>query len=164
MISLNILSVLSQNIGYLTASSFVIMRYTKTAVCPTFSSHADFQAFFQATELTLVAMMLVYRTGSRTSTGISKIPSYTAFKERLTSLTGENAIVLSAAFVTTDSTFDWNRCNTSICIGTSCFTCSYFRSSCRLRGSFTPRDYGHNLAAVRIQSGNTKRRKVKGWL
>lgn len=67
----------------------------------TFPPHSYFEAFLQPTILTLVAMVLINRTGSACSTSVAKVPSDAPFEKAFTSLTCVLSVVLPTRFVRT---------------------------------------------------------------
>lgn len=64
-----------------------------------FPSHANFEAFFEAAVLTLIAMVLVNGTIPVGTACISEVPSYAPFEKAFTPLASELAIVFAAGFV-----------------------------------------------------------------
>lgn len=64
-----------------------------------FPSHANFEAFFEATVLTLIAVVLVYRAVPVGTTSVSQVSPYTSLEEALATFTSELAIVLAARLV-----------------------------------------------------------------
>lgn len=72
----------------------------------TFSPHADFEAFLEATVLALVTVVLVHGTVPVGPAGVWQVPPDAAFKEALTSFTCELSVVLPAGFIPTHDAFD----------------------------------------------------------
>lgn len=78
----------------------------KTKSLNTFPSHADFQAFFEAAVLTLIAVVLVYWTIPVGTACVSEVPPYAPLEEAFAALTSELAVVFATGFVPTDHTLD----------------------------------------------------------
>lgn len=72
----------------------------------TFSPHADFKAFLEATVLALVAVVLVYGTVPVGPAGVGQVSPDAAFKEALTSFACELSIVLPAGFIPAHDALD----------------------------------------------------------
>lgn len=64
-----------------------------------FPSHANFEAFFEATVLTLIAVVLVYGTVPVGTTRVSEISPYTSLEEALAALTCELSVMFPAGLV-----------------------------------------------------------------
>lgn len=64
-----------------------------------FPSHANFEAFFEAAVLTLIAMVLVNGTIPVGTACVSEVPSYAPFEKAFAPLASELAIVFTAGFV-----------------------------------------------------------------
>lgn len=71
----------------------------KTKNPNTFPSHADFEAFFEAAVLTLIAVVLVDRTIPVGAARVGEVPSYAPLEEALAALASELAVVFAAGFV-----------------------------------------------------------------
>ena len=70
----------------------------------TFSSHADLETFLESTMLTLVAMVLVDRTVSTTSTRVGEVTTHRALEEALAAFARQHAVVFAGALVTAHDT------------------------------------------------------------
>lgn len=71
-----------------------------------FPSHADFEAFFQATVLTLIAVVLVDRTVPVGTTCVGEVSPYAPFEEAFAPFACELAVMFTTRFVPTNHTFD----------------------------------------------------------
>lgn len=71
-----------------------------------FPSHANFEAFFEAAVLTLIAVVLVNGTVPVGTTSIAQVPPYTPLEETLAALAGKLAIMFATRLVPTNHTFN----------------------------------------------------------
>lgn len=67
-----------------------------------FPSHANFEAFFEAAVLTLIAVVLVNGTVPVGTTSVAEIPPYTPLEETLATLAGKLAVVFATRLVPTN--------------------------------------------------------------
>lgn len=71
-----------------------------------FPSHANFEAFFEAAVLTLIAVVLVNGTVPVGTTSVAEIPPYTPLEETLATLAGKLAIMFATRLVPTNHTLN----------------------------------------------------------
>lgn len=71
----------------------------------TFPSHANFQAFFEAAVLTLIAMVLVNGTIPVGTACVTEVPSYAPFEEAFAPLASKLAIVFTTRFIPANNAF-----------------------------------------------------------
>lgn len=70
-----------------------------------FPSHANFQAFFEAAVLTLIAMVLVNGTIPVGTACVTEVPSYAPFEEAFAPLASKLAIVFTTRFIPANNAF-----------------------------------------------------------
>jgi len=68
----------------------------------TFSPHADLDALFEATVLTLVTMVLVDGTVPTAAARVSQVSTDRALEEALAAFARQHSVVLAGAFISAD--------------------------------------------------------------